>query len=1605
MEIASYKDNGWSCPPLKIYLIVILFLTQGIPLLAQHTYYVSAAGNDVNSGLSEAEPWQTLGKVNGEMASFQAGDQILFKRGETFHGSLLVTQDQLSFGAFGAGNKPVISGGVTFNSGWTSFMGNIWEKVLVQAPSELNNLYRENDRLPVGRFPNKDSIDGGFLRLESSSGVTQFTDNELGSSIDWTGADVVIRVSEFRYNRVEVTDHVGNTVFLGPGFDVASLQPNSGYYLINSIHALDSEGEWCYDRATGKIYLYSTANPNGTEFTYPFEEAVIEINSVSDISFSDIAVKFGNHFNVNAYGSENLSLDEVEISAAGGEGVKAENTAGVQIADSYFEEVNVRAVYVRNGTTGLVVHDNEFYNIGMDPAYGKEKGLFCIYNESNGAQFLRNKITLVGGAGIVTGGKNQLIKNNYLKDVVMLVDDMGGIYTNNNLGGLTTQGSVIEWNIVDNARGQLEGNHSGRNRAVGIYLDNGSNNVTVRNNSVFNCGATGYFLHWITGNTVFENNTAFGAGSAEAHVALQSADVSLAFNDNILVSTDSSGVHNNLYYTSSSLDVDESGSYAGNFIVNPLVTENIYIKNMDGNPNNSAVFDVHQLETNLQAFSNSSPTPIRVSGNIEESIRYYYNETLQPKATILPPGKFIDARNNYYCGEVDLEPFSSVVLFKYSEASCESPNVPVTVPDSLSVDQLSDIYCSLRWDSVAGAINYDLQFRNVSDTGWTILNNIQDNSFTLMGLAPINDYECQVRASGIDSNSNWSSSLLFTTLIEAECEVPANLAVRENLATSALLSWEKASVVNYCDIRYRPLGSPNWIEADSIAEPYFQLSGLVPETQYEWEIRSICQYGMSDWHQGSQFTTLQGAEIDIREASESNQWVTRTISNNSIGFNPHASVMLVGRSGDGVCGNAVFPFQLPDGSAIADLKEASFGILLDNVSPVASFAADLWGLSYRPTNLVSFEDYYDGNYSGTNQSSATKIENSFIDPVTTANAYHVTVTNVEGSHTLKQFITSQYQNGATGGEWIFLRISPRQATTTVRHWVDRAEDKEDGVPYIKLIYSSDSTNLPIAASQLSTHINSENTVTLNWVDNSDNEAGFIIERATSVEEFRAIDTLAPDVVSYVDSSAVSGNTYWYRVLSFNGNGVQGYSNISRSHILKMPETPGNLMAELHSDSIVKLAWVDFSSDETGFVIERKLDSLEFQVIDTVQADTTEYTDVINPQLGEYSYRIKAINENGSFGYSNVAIPVVIHPIHFVNANLNNVVPGTAISTQSSSGDNLWHYRTATNGTIDGNYIESRMQDGDNCPDISVIEEGILNSLNTYNVYLYYISPASQNWRILAKLPGDSTYKEYGRTTPGTELLNDNDGIPDRLYRILIGEVTGTADLQVDISDDLPSSVIRAAFDGIGYQLKSVGQPMEQQSITFAMLDTMLYGDGPLMLAATTTSGLPVSYTSSDPEVASVIDGVLTVYSTGIASITANQEGNATFAAANPVARALIVNEAMLNPDTGQHKIYGSAEPSLTPPIHVHRAVSPNGDGINEHLIIEAIGGHPENKVTVFNRNGTVMYEAGGYNNGTVAFRGVGNGQRRVPAGTYLYVAEFRVNGEWKHETGWFVLRY
>jgi gliding motility-associated-like protein len=81
-----------------------------------------------------------------------------------------------------------------------------------------------------------------------------------------------------------------------------------------------------------------------------------------------------------------------------------------------------------------------------------------------------------------------------------------------------------------------------------------------------------------------------------------------------------------------------------------------------------------------------------------------------------------------------------------------------------------------------------------------------------------------------------------------------------------------------------------------------------------------------------------------------------------------------------------------------------------------------------------------------------------------------------------------------------------------------------------------------------------------------------------------------------------------------------------------------------------------------------------------------------------------------------------------------------------------------------------------------------------------------------------------------------------------------------------------------------------QTISFPALPVMTYGDLPVTLTATASSGLPVTFTSSNTTVATLSGNLLTANSTGTADITALQTGNGTYAPARYI-RILTVNKA------------------------------------------------------------------------------------------------------------------
>jgi len=79
-------------------------------------------------------------------------------------------------------------------------------------------------------------------------------------------------------------------------------------------------------------------------------------------------------------------------------------------------------------------------------------------------------------------------------------------------------------------------------------------------------------------------------------------------------------------------------------------------------------------------------------------------------------------------------------------------------------------------------------------------------------------------------------------------------------------------------------------------------------------------------------------------------------------------------------------------------------------------------------------------------------------------------------------------------------------------------------------------------------------------------------------------------------------------------------------------------------------------------------------------------------------------------------------------------------------------------------------------------------------------------------------------------------------------------------------------------------------------------------------------------------------------------------------------------------------------VLVQGAITPDGDGINDVLRITGLDCYPNNTLQIFNRWGTLVYEASPYRNDWdgVPNRGrvVTEADGRLPAGTYYYVLEF-----------------
>ncbi|AZQ65033.1 T9SS type A sorting domain-containing protein [Flammeovirga pectinis] len=102
-----------------------------------------------------------------------------------------------------------------------------------------------------------------------------------------------------------------------------------------------------------------------------------------------------------------------------------------------------------------------------------------------------------------------------------------------------------------------------------------------------------------------------------------------------------------------------------------------------------------------------------------------------------------------------------------------------------------------------------------------------------------------------------------------------------------------------------------------------------------------------------------------------------------------------------------------------------------------------------------------------------------------------------------------------------------------------------------------------------------------------------------------------------------------------------------------------------------------------------------------------------------------------------------------------------------------------------------------------------------------------------------------------------------------------------------------------------------QTIDFGAIESMTYGDTTYTLSATSSEGLPITYATSNEDVATIDGQTLTILGAGDVTITAMQEGANYIAEAVDVDQMVTIEKALIEVSTvAQSSIYGDTIPTF-----------------------------------------------------------------------------------------------
>jgi hypothetical protein len=563
----------------SLYLLICLF--QATPLFADNTtYYVSMSdGSDGYNGITQVTPFMTVAKVN--TLKLSSGDRVLFKCGDTWQDDMLVLTDSgsktnpilISSYPTGCTARPILSGSRPI-SGWVHYNGSIYRADLSTGNNGgkfnhgINQLFRNGQRLLLGRWPNINANDGGYSTVDGHNGAqAQIIDNEL-PPLNWDGSAIHLKgMRWYMMNRL-VTETSGTTLSLNENVICHTTDcVGWGYFLNNHLNALDQEGEWYYDEETKYVYLYSATLPGTNEV----EGSSIQTGSgnylggiilgnnlyekISDVTIKNLDIR--NWFASGITTAINFEFAEPERITIQGNIITNVDEAGIRLATWIWNagsssgwrggktlNISYNTIHGANhygidsySSSSLFIGNN-IQNIGMIANLNKSgmgcgfSGTNCTENgagirinvdksafSGNGNTVKNNRIDRVAMQGIDIFGPNNAIINNHISYACYAKGDCGGIRTYGGPDFASTKAENISiiGNIITDTIGNTDGNQSSFDPlfGFGLYIDNWSDDLTITDNTILNSTASGLLLQ--NSNARLERNTLYNNGTGVSY--------------------------------------------------------------------------------------------------------------------------------------------------------------------------------------------------------------------------------------------------------------------------------------------------------------------------------------------------------------------------------------------------------------------------------------------------------------------------------------------------------------------------------------------------------------------------------------------------------------------------------------------------------------------------------------------------------------------------------------------------------------------------------------------------------------------------------------------------------------------------------------------------------------------------------------------------------------------------------------------------------------------------------------------------------------------------------------------------------------------------------